>query len=116
MDQAHRRALADRYRQTPREAAVYVIRNAVTGRVLLGSTPDLAALRNRFEFARTTGIASAIDGRLAAEVRRDGIEAFEHEVLDTITPRAGATVAETAADLEALEALWREKLDESGET
>ncbi len=110
MDRAHRRELADRYRETPREAAVYVIRNTLTGRALLGSTLDLAALRNRLEFARATGIASALDGRLAADIRRDGIEAFEPEVLDTIAPRPGTSEAETAADLAALEALWRDQL------
>jgi hypothetical protein len=110
-DKARRRELAERYRETPREAAVYIIRNTRTGGALLGSTHDLAGLRSRLEFARTTGIGSALDGRLAAEIRRDGIEAFELEVLDTVERRPGSTDAETAADLAVLEALWREKLD-----
>ena len=109
-DRSRRRELAAQYRDRPREAAVYIIRSRATGQGLLGSTPDLASLRNRLEFARTTGMGGALDGRLAAEVRLHGVEAFELEILDVLEPRAGSTEAEMAADLAALESLWREKL------
>ncbi len=109
-EKERRRELSARYRATPREAAVYRIRDGATGRTLLGSTPDLRSLLNRLEFARSTGTASALDGRLAAAIRDHGIESFELEVLDRLEPRPGATDAEVAADLAALEALWREQL------
>jgi hypothetical protein len=81
-----------------------------SGRALLAATPDLASLRSRLAFGRSTGSPGVLDRRLLADARRDGVAAFELEVLDTLEAREGLSPTEIAADLAALEALWREKM------
>ena len=105
-----RRELRAQYEQRRVEAGVYAVRNAVTGRVLIGSTTDIGAVRNRLEFAQTTGTSSVFDHRLAADVREFGIGAFALDVLDELDVKPGTTPDDVRADLAALETLWREKL------
>jgi hypothetical protein len=105
-----RKELRAQYQQRQLRAGVYALRNAVTGRMLVASTADLDAVRNRLEFARSTGTPSALDGRLVADVRQYGIDAFVLAVLDTLTLAPGMTPDDVRADLAALEQLWREKL------
>lgn len=112
-ERTRRRALRDAYRAQRREAAVYLLRNTVTGRGLLGSTVDLASLRNRLEFARATATPSALDLRLADDARRYGVEAFELEVVEPLEVAPTMTEADVRADLAALEQLCRERLDPS---
>ena len=68
---------------------MYALRNTATGRLLVASTTDLAAARNRLDFARATKTPGDLDHRVAADVRAFGVDAFVLEVLDTleITPR-----------------------------
>ena len=47
-----RRELRAQYEQRPHEARVYALRNTVTGRILVASSPDLGSVSNRLEFAR----------------------------------------------------------------
>lgn len=109
MDRDRRRHLAEEYRLRPREAAVYLIRDGRSGRALLASTPDLASVRNRFDFALATGTASAIDLRLVS-IARDGLDALSLEVIDVLEVDATMTDAQVREDLAALEAAWREQL------
>ena len=102
-----RKELRAQYEQRAREAGVYALRNRVTGRILISSSPDLGSVRNKLEFARATNSPSALDGRLTAEVRELGIDAF---VLDVLEVKPEATAADVQSDLSALEDLWREKL------
>jgi hypothetical protein len=105
-----RRELRAQYEQRPTEPGVYVLRNTVTGRVLLASTSDLGSVRSRLEFAKATDTPSAVDGRLTADVRQFGIGAFALEVLDVLDVAPEMTPAEVQSDLRTLEAMWREKL------
>jgi hypothetical protein len=105
-----RRELREQYEQRTPQAGVYALRNTVTGRALVASTSDLAAVRNRLEFARATKTPSALDGRLVADVREYGIDAFVLDVLDTLAVAPGSTPDDARADLAELETLWREKL------
>jgi hypothetical protein len=109
-DTKQRRMLRDEHRQRERQAAVYILGVDGSDVALLGTTRDLAGLRNRIAFARATGSAGALDLRLRAAVARHGVDAVRLEVLDTITIEASRTDAEAAADLAALETLWREQL------
>ena len=113
MDRARRKALSEQFQQATPEAGVYRIVNLRTGRLLLGSTANLAGLRNRFEFARSTGSPAALDQRLAGDIRSLGLESFSLEVLDRLEPSPEMTPAQIAADLVTLEALWRERIDPS---
>jgi hypothetical protein len=112
-DKARRKELTASYRQARPEAGVYLIRNNRTGRVLLGSTTNLASLRNKLEFARSTGSPGTLDLRLGRDIREFGLEAFSLEVVDVLEMRPGMTDADIASDLATLEGLWRDKLDPS---
>lgn len=109
-DNDRRKQLKSEYRGSAAEAGVYLIVNERTNRGLLGSTRNLASLRNRIEFAKTTNSPSALDGRLAADVREFGIQAFSLKVLDSFEPETTLSAAQIQLELSALEDLWREKL------
>ncbi len=109
-DRARRRELLSEYRRTTPEAGVYALRNTRTGRVLLGSSPNLAALRNRFEFARSTASLGALDQRLRGDAAHFGIDAFELEILEVLDEDPARPPSGLARDLATLEELWREKL------
>ena len=111
-DKSRRRELRDQYRETPPEAGVYRIVNRVTGRALLGSSPNLPSIRSKLDFARSTGSAGVFDHRLRADVARYGIAAFDLEVLEVLDITPAMTRADILSDLAALEALVREQLDE----
>ena len=106
-----RRELTAAYKRAHPEAGVYLIRNRETQRVLLGSAPNLASMRNKVAFARSTKTASALPMQLAADARTYGLDAFEFEVLEAVQPPPEQTAAEVRADLDALESLWRERFD-----
>ncbi len=110
-DRADRREQVRQYKRNHPEAGVYRIVNRRTGRMLVGSAANLASVHNRLAFARSTGSTGALDYRLLADARRDGIDVFELEVLDVVQPPAEATREEIAAELATLEALWRERYD-----
>jgi hypothetical protein len=90
---------------------VYRIVNRSTGRTLLGSTANLAGIRNRFEFARSSNSPATLDHRLRDDIASLGWDSFSLEVLDTIEVTPGMTREEIASDVATLEALWREKTD-----
>ena len=48
--------------------------------------------------------------RAQADISRFDVEAFELEILDTLTPRQETTAREAEQELAALDALWRETL------
>ncbi len=109
VDHQRRRDMLAAARQTRPDAGVYRITIAGSGKSLLGSTPNLAGFRSRFEFAKTSRSTGALDHRLRADVGQFGFEALSLEVVDTLTIGADMTPEEVSADLAALEALWREK-------
>lgn len=110
-DRSRRKELQQQYRETRPEAGVYRIVNTATGRVLIGSSPNLAGVRNKLAFAQQTNTPSALDYRLADDVRRYGLDAFTFEVLDVVEAKPEMTSAKLRDELSALEALWRERTD-----
>ena len=102
--------LRSAYEDKPREAAVYALRNTVTGRLFIGSTVDLASLRNRLDFGIQTNSTGVLDRRLVDDAKAHGVASFSLEVLDMLDADPTRDAAATAGDLAALEALWREKL------
>lgn len=113
MDNQRRKQLQQQYRQQPPEAGVYRIVNQRTARTLLGSSLNLASMRGKLEFAQKTGTPSALDHRLGHDVREFGLDAFAFEVLEVLEVTPEMTATQVQQDLEALEALWRERLAES---
>lgn len=105
-----RRKLRATYEQAPRRAGVYLLRNTVTGRILVGSSPDLRSVRNRLDFGQQTESTGVLDRRMVVDARAHGMASFELEILDELKVVDGWTDAELAADLRELEALWRTQL------
>ena len=112
-EQARRKELLAQYKQSRPEAGVYRIVNTHNNKVLLGSTPNLASIRNKLEFAKSTRMPVVLDHRLGNDIRQYGIDAFALEVLEVLEAKPETTSAEILRELATLEALWREKLDPS---
>ena len=110
VDRARRRALRAQQELNRPEAGVYRIVNRRTDRGLMGSTPNLASVRNRLAFAQSTNTPGALDYRLREDIRRHGLDALSLEVLEVLHPTPDMTDAQVRADLATLEDLWREKL------
>lgn len=112
MDQRSRRKeLVEQYRQTRPEAGVYRIVNRQNGKVLLASSPNLPSVESKLEFARKVGGATIFGYKVAPDIRKFGIDAFELEILEVLESKPDMTPAEILADLKTLEELWRERED-----
>ena len=111
VDKARRKSLTEQFQEAPPEAGVYRILNHRTAKALLGSTANLAGIRNRFEFARSSNSPATLDHRLREDIASLGWDSFSLEVLDTIEVTPVMTREEIASDIATLEALWREKTD-----
>ncbi len=110
-EKARRKALQAQYKQTVPEAGVYRLVNRQTQKALLGSTSNLANIRHKLEFARSTNTPGVLDLRLREDIRRYGVEAYELEILEVLEVKPEMTPDEIRSDRATLEALWREKLD-----
>jgi len=108
-----RRAAVRAYKETPRPMGLFRIRNLRTGKSLVGRSVDLPARLNRERAQLRLG---AHPNRL---LQQDwaalGPDAFAFEVLDTLEPKDDRSRADTEAELEALEAMWRDRLAAEGE-
>lgn len=109
-DASRRKELKEQYRQAPPEAGVYRWLNTETGRYLVASTTDLASIRNKLDFARSTGGTGVFDYRMKADLKQTGIDAISLEILETLEPTPTMTAADIKRDLATLVELWREKL------
>ena len=105
-----RKARARNYTDTPRPAGIFAVRNTQTGKMLVGSTPDLPGMLNRQKFQLNMG--SHPDKRLQADWQSLGEGAFAFEILDQLDLKGDAT-ADPTNDLHTLKALWLDKLAQS---
>ncbi len=110
-DKSRRKELRDHYRQARPDAGVYYIRNNENNKLLLGSTPNLANIRSKMEFAYSTKMSGVLDLRLRTDIRAFGIAAFSLEILEVLAVSPDMTAEEIKQDLATLEELWREKFD-----
>lgn len=106
-----RKALTREYKQKPRPAGVFSVRNTASGRTLVGATADLPGMLNRQRFQLEMG--SHADKELQADWNALGEAAFRFEVLDELTLPDDPAFDPTD-DLKALHALWAEKLTAEG--
>ena len=107
-----KKALLREYKETPRPMGVYQIRNTVNGKLLVGTSVNLTAILNRHRAALRMG--SHQNRELQKDWAEFGAEAFEFEVLDTLTPPERPDY-KPSDDLRALEELWLDKLSPFGE-
>lgn len=110
-DRARRKELQAQYRENPPEAGVYRIVNTQNEKVLLSSATNLASVRNKLKFAKSTGSVSTLDHRLEADANEFGIDVFTLEVLDTIDVGPELTRKQIEQELAELEALYRQEQD-----
>ena len=102
-----RREAIRSYKETPRPMGVFRVHNLGNDRSLVGSTNDLPSMLNRQRFQLESG------GHPNRILQKDwddaGGQGFEFEILDVLDPLEEPGY-DPAEDLQALEAIWREKL------
>ena len=107
-----RKAAARAYKEARREMGIYCVRNLVTGEILLGRSIDVRAVVNREQTSlRFGGHANA---RLQHDWTSLGGAAFTFEVLDTLPWPDDTSTFDPTAELKALEAMWRDRLQQDG--
>lgn len=103
-----RKTLIREYKETPRTMGVGMVRNTVSGKVLVVAGVDVPSLLNRHLAQLRVG------GHRNEALQRDwaanGPESFTFEVVDTLAPPADKPDYDPTDDLRALEALWMEKV------
>jgi hypothetical protein len=112
VSQMDRKTRTRQYKETPRPAGIYRVRNTASGKSLVGSTTDLPGLLNRQRFQLENG--SHPDRELQSDWNELGPGAFEFEVLDRLEPKADPAYDPTE-DLRVLKEMWLQKLTVSGE-
>lgn len=100
------------YQETPRPIGVFLIRNNLIDKVFLVAGLDLPALMNRHRFQLTR--RGHPNKQLQADWDESGSDNFAFEIVDELSPRAGAEV-DHGAEVTFLEELWLEKLQPYGE-
>ena len=108
-----KKALTREYKETKRPMGVYQIRNTANGKLLVGASVDLPSMLNRHRAELRMG--GHRNRALQEEWAEFGPDAFEFEVLDTLTPPEGRPDYNPADDLKALEQLWLDNLSPFGE-
>ncbi len=108
-----RRELSREYKERKLSGGVYTITNTANGKYIIGSAANLASVRNRFEFAVTTG--STVDPRMREDWAAFGANAFTLDVREELEQGPEQTQAEFLEDLKTLEQLWRANLDPAKE-
>ena len=103
-----KKELTSAYKQKPEEGGVFLIRNTLTGKVLLDASPNLAGQKNRFEFAKAT--KSCVHKKLEKDWKEYGGDAFEFEVLEEIRQGETQSSSAFAEDVKTLKEIWEEKL------
>ncbi|MFP5356064.1 MAG: GIY-YIG nuclease family protein [Gemmatimonadota bacterium] len=102
-----KKALIREYKETPRTAGVAVARNRTNGKAFVLAGKDISALVNRHRTQLKFG--GHPNRALQADWKALGIDQFTFEIVDTLTP-PDTPGWDPTDDLQALEALWLEKL------
>ena len=111
MDHEQKR-LKQNYKQTSRAMGIFLIRNNLNDRVLLGSSLDLNGIINRHKFQLSKG--GHPNQALQADWDEFGEHNFAFEIVDELTPHHGIEF-DYREEIKALENLWLEKLQPFGE-
>jgi len=109
LDKEKKKALISAYKERKQIGGVFVIKNTVTGQMLLMSTLDLQGAKNSFHFAQKVG--GCFHMKLQEVWKEFGGEAFIMEVLEELKKQETQTNKEFRQDMDLLEEMWLEKLD-----
>ncbi len=108
-----RKAMLRQYKETPRPAGVFGVRNTADDKLLVGASTDLRAMLNRQRFQLEMGLHP--DKELQADWDRAGQDAFSFEVLDELEPKDGPS-SDLRDDLLTLYDMWIGRLTSAGQT
>ncbi len=108
-----RKARIREYRETRRPMGIFRVHNKVEDRSLVGASTDLPAMLNRQRSQLRFG--AHMNRALQGDWQRLGPDAFEFEVLDTLTPADPPDLRRDEQELAVLEQLWLERLSPFGE-
>jgi group I intron endonuclease len=100
------------YKETPRQAGIFQIRNTQTGKILLGSSTNLHGPLNKHRFMLSIGRHD--NAALQNDWNQFGAEAFCFEILEIVKPGDDPTF-NLDEELSLLEQIWIEKLQPIGE-
>jgi group I intron endonuclease len=100
------------YKETPRQAGIYHIKNSKTGKVLLGSSTNLHGPLNKHRFILSTGRHD--NAALQNDWNQFGPDAFSFEILEIVKPSDDPSFC-LEDELTLLEQIWLEKLQPFGE-
>jgi hypothetical protein len=107
-----RKAMTRQYKETPRPAGLFAVRNIIESTLLIGTTADLPGMLNRQRFQLELG--SHPDKILQADWNRLGPAAFAFEVLDDLEIPAEPGY-DPRDDLATLQEMWIAKLSSAGQ-
>lgn len=110
-DNKTKKELIAQYKERQIVGGVYVIKNTLNNKILLGATTDLHSAINRFEFSQKTG--SCVDMKLQGDWREFNGKQFVIEVLEELKKSETQMVEEYEADIDVLRQLWLDKLSGS---
>ena len=113
MSRIDRKTRIREYKETPRPAGIYRVRNIKTGKSLIGSTANLPGMLNRQRFQLENG--SHPDRELQRDWDELGPDMFEFDVLDQLESR-NEPAYDPTGDLRALKEMWIEKITACGES
>lgn len=112
MAEKTRKELVRQYNERKIVGGVYAVRNTRDGTVFLDTSKDIRAIGNRFDFSRKMGVCPI------AKIKKDwdklGPESFVFEVLEEHVRDGSGADREFMDDLDALKALWSERLSGDG--
>ncbi len=100
------------YKEEPKEAGVFQVKNTANGRILLGSSKNLHGCLNKHRFMLSLG--SHWNRKMQEDWNRFGPDAFVFEVLEVI-PLKDDPKFDLETELSLLELVWIEKAPPYGE-
>ena len=100
------------YKEAPRQAGIYQIKNLKSGKILLGSSTNLHGPLNKHRFMLS--IDRHDNAVLQDDWNRLGSNAFSFEILEVVRPSDDPAFC-LEDELALLEQIWLEKLQPFGE-
>ena len=107
MNKDNRKKLVEEYKNREILGGICGIRNTANQKILIESTTDLAANKNRFDFFHKTNAMT--NNKLKRDWEQYGKEAFQFEVLEELKKDPLQSQSNFLKDLELLKELWIEK-------
>ena len=100
------------YKETPRQAGIFQVKNTKTGRIFLGSSTNLHGPLNRIRFQLSVG--SFDNPSLQNDWNQFGPDVFLFEIVEVVKPSDDPAFC-LEDELTLLEQIWLEKLRPLGE-